>query len=71
MSRHCTKQHRRPTPAERPSAEQRARASIAARYGRALTEAEWEEIKANLRQLFGVLASWQLPPHCLDRKKRE
>ncbi len=44
-------------------AEARARASIEARYGHPLTDEEWREAKANLRQLFGLLASWQLPTH--------
>jgi hypothetical protein len=59
----CGRTHRHPTPGQRRSAERRARASVEARYGRALTDEEWREATANLRQLFGVLASWQLSAH--------
>jgi hypothetical protein len=63
MSGTCRRRHHRPTPAERAAAEQRARASIEARSGRPMTDQEWNEAKVNLRQLFGLLASWQLSAH--------
>lgn len=50
----------RPTPEERQKAEARARASIEARYGHPLTDAEWDKAKANLRAFFGLLAQWQV-----------
>lgn len=59
----CRRNHPRPTPGERRSAERCARASIEARYGHALTDDEWNDAKANLRHLFGLLASWQVPVH--------
>lgn len=71
--RMCRKWHGRPTPEERRDAERRARASVEARYGHPLTDQEWEEAKANLRQLFSLLASWRLSAHVVvgatDEKK--
>jgi hypothetical protein len=55
--------HLRPTPAQRATAERRARAAIELRRGRAFTDDEWRVAKRNLRQLFGLLASWQVAPH--------
>lgn len=63
MSGTCRRKHHHPTPAQRRDAEERARARIGARSGRPLTDQEWSEAKANLRQLFGLLASWQLSAH--------
>ena len=53
------------------AAEERARASIDARSDRPLTDQEWSEAKANLRQLFGLLASWQLSAHVVAGAKNE
>lgn len=59
----CRQHHPRPTPAQRNAAEQRARTAIEVRAGRPFTDEEWREAKRNLRQLFGLLASWQVTPH--------
>jgi hypothetical protein len=71
MSGTCRRKHHRPTPAQRMAAEERARASIDARHQRPLTDQEWSEAKANLRQLFGLLASWQLSAHVVAGAKHE
>jgi len=59
----CRQHHARPTPAQRKAAEQRARTAVEMRAGRPFTDEEWREAKRNLRQLFGLLASWQVTPH--------
>jgi hypothetical protein len=71
MSGNCRRKHHRPTPAQRMAAEQRARASIDARSSQPLTDQEWSEAKANLRQLFGLLASWQLSAHVVAGARHE
>lgn len=43
-----------PTPTERA-----AREEISGAYGRALTDAEWGEMRTNLLTVFAVLIEWQ------------
>jgi hypothetical protein len=61
MTRPC--RHQRVPPAARATRQQRARASIEARYGRTLTDDEWTAAASNVRQLVMLLASWERKRH--------
>lgn len=67
----CNRRHQRPAPSARQSVEERARASIEGRYGRALTDDEWRAAASNVRQLIMLLASWDRNRHVVVGAKHE
>jgi hypothetical protein len=48
-----------PGPAEANPLETAARASLSGRYGRPLSDAEWQEASRTLLEFFGLLQRWE------------